>query len=57
MYSKYSINTTQMSDVDGIISILTVTLISREDEDVYSCVGHNDYGYASVSIRLTVIGK
>lgn len=46
-----------MKDVDGIISILSINSVERTDEDVYSCVGHNDYGYASVSIRLTVIGK
>ncbi|XP_015784517.1 Down syndrome cell adhesion molecule homolog isoform X2 [Tetranychus urticae] len=55
--SKYSMNTTKMKDVDGIISILSINSVERTDEDVYSCVGHNDYGYASVSIRLTVIER
>lgn len=40
-------------------SILTLFIKSmdREDDNIYICLAHNDYGYSSISSKISVLGK
>ncbi|XP_074601526.1 cell adhesion molecule Dscam1-like isoform X2 [Brevipalpus obovatus] len=54
---KYMVESRLIEKDHTTESTLTIKSVSRQDDDTYICLGHNEFGYSFLSSKLSVLEK